>query len=642
MTTMPIPNAVVIDTFHTPYARLRPVAINQVTLSDNFWSPRLEINRTVTIPSQYRQCEETGRLDNFRRVSGKVDKPFQGIVFNDSDVYKWLEAASSALATTHDDSELRRMVDAVITEIIDAQQPDGYLNNYFSLERAGERWTNLRDMHELYCAGHFFQAAIAHHRATGETRLLDCARRFADYICAYFGPAEQGKQPGAPGHEEIEMALVELYRATGERGYLDQARYFLDSRGANPSALINQDDPRETGDAYHQDHVPFRDLSEVIGHAVRMIYLDCGATDVYAETGEAALKAALDRQWANMTERRIYVTGGLGARHEGEAFGGDYELPSGRAYAETCAAIANVMWNFRMLQLTGEAKYADLMELALCNGVLSGLSLDGAEYFYVNPLADDGAHRRQPWFGCACCPPNIARLLASLPGYFYSASENDIWVNLYASGTVNTILPSGATGTLSQSSNYPWDGEIEITLDDVSADFHALHLRIPGWASNVEIAVNDAHLDMEIRPGTYARVVREWRAGDKIALRLPMPARPVAANPRVADTRDCIALMRGPLVYCIESVDNPEIDVRDVVVPRDAAFTIQKQPNLLGGIATLHFYALKSTVEEWRSLYQPIETAPEPTNSGAGITAIPYYAWANRESGPMRVWVPIK
>jgi hypothetical protein len=626
---------------HSPYAKLRPVPVDAVTLTDRFWSPRLEINRTVTLPSQYRQCEETGRIDNFRRVSGKVDKPFVGIFFNDSDIYKWLEAASWALASGTEDTALQQMVDDTIAEVAAAQHPDGYLNSYFSLERADERWTNLRDMHELYCAGHLFQAAVAHFRATGERTLLEVATRFADCICAYLGPTADGKHVGTGGHEEIEMGLVELYRVTDERRYLDQAQYFIDARGANPSALIKQGAGGEFNRGYFQDSVPFRDLGETIGHAVRMIYLTCGATDVYAETGEAALKTALDRQWDNMTGRRMYVTGGLGARHEGEAFGKDYELPSDRAYAETCAAIANVMWNWRVLNVTGDAKYADLMELALYNGVLSGLSLEGTEYFYVNPLEDDGTHRRQPWFGCACCPPNVARLMASLPGYFYGSAGNDAAIHLYASGTAEIALQSGEHLTLTQMSNYPWDGEIEITLNEVPASFQALLLRIPGWADNAALTVNGEPIKAEVRSGSYARIRREWQAGDKVRLSLPMPVRALAGHPQIASTRACVALMRGPLVYCIEQAGNFEVDVREVVVPGDASFRAQFQPDLLGGVTTVQFIGLQTDASHWRSLYRPVETLPEPGKEKCSVTAIPYYAWANRAPGPMRVWIPV-
>ncbi|HJQ29854.1 MAG TPA: beta-L-arabinofuranosidase domain-containing protein, partial [Rubrobacter sp.] len=409
---------VVVDTSRSSYARLRPLPLTDVQLSDHFWEPRRRVNREKTLPSQFEHIEETGRLDNFRRASGKIEAPFRGLYFNDSDVYKWLEAASWSLARDPD-SELARMVDAAITEVEDAQQPDGYLNTYFTFERASERWTDF-DLHEMYCAGHLFQAAVAHFYATGSERLLRVAVRFADHICDVFGPEEQGKRLAVDGHEEIEMALVELFRATGNRRYLEQAKFFIDARGRGTLG-----DPYGRFDpSYSQDHKPLREQDEVVGHAVRALYLYSGAADVYAEIGDAALLAALERLWHNMTTRRMYVTGGLGSRYEGEAFGGDYELPNERAYTETCAAIGSAMWNWRMLMLGGDARYADLIEHTLYNAVLPGISLDGGHYFYQNPLAADGTHRRRPWFGCACCPPNVARLLASLPGYFYGASRD--------------------------------------------------------------------------------------------------------------------------------------------------------------------------------------------------------------------------
>ncbi|MDP9480425.1 MAG: glycoside hydrolase family 127 protein, partial [Actinomycetota bacterium] len=356
-----------VDTSASPHARLRALSIADVRLSDGFWEPRRRINRRETLPSQYEHLEETGRLDNFRRASGKIAVPFRGLYFNDSDVYKWLEAASWSLATDPD-PDLELMVGAAITEIADAQRPDGYLNTYFTFERARERWTDF-DLHEMYCAGHLIQAAVAHFRATGARRLLDVAVRFADHICHLFGPEEEGKRPAVDGHEEIEMALVELFRATGDRRYLYQARYFVDARGHGlPGEPYGRFDP-----SYSQDHEPLRDQREVVGHAVRALYLYCGATDVYAEIGEPDLLDALRRLWRNMTTKRMYVSGGLGSRYEGEAFGGDYELPNERAYAETCAAIAGVMWNWRLLLVSGEARYADLMEHTLYNAVLPGI-----------------------------------------------------------------------------------------------------------------------------------------------------------------------------------------------------------------------------------------------------------------------------
>ena len=449
------PRPPVVDTSRSPHVRLRPLPLDAVKLADDFWEPRRRINRDVTLPSQYRHLEDTGRLDNFRRASGKVGGEYQGIYFNDSDVYKWLEAAAWTLAEGSD-PELERMVDTAITEVEDAQRPDGYLNTYFTFERATKRWTDF-DLHEMYCAGHLFQAAVAHFRATGSERLLDVATRFADHICDTFGP-EEGKRHAVDGHEEVEMALVELFRVTGERRYLEGAQYFIDARGHGLLGRpYGQHEP-----SYSQDHEPLRDQTEVVGHAVRALYLYAGVSDVYAETGESDLLRALERLWQNMTTRRMYVSGGLGSRYEGEAFGKDFELPNERAYTETCAAIGSVMWNWRMLVFEGEARYADLIEHTLYNAVLPGLSLDGQHYFYQNPLADDGTHLRQPWFGCACCPPNVARLLASLPGYFYSTSEGAVWVHLYAEGAAAVELEGNRTINLRQRTRYPWDGRVEI------------------------------------------------------------------------------------------------------------------------------------------------------------------------------------
>lgn len=640
-------NAVVVDTSQSPHARLKPVPVNAVTLDDAFWAPRLKINREVTLPSQYRQCEETGRLDNFRRVSGTKDVPFQGIFFNDSDVYKWLEAASWSLATHPDDPALQTMVDDVIAEIAGAQDANGYLNTYFSVERVGERWTNLKDMHELYCAGHLFQAAVAHHRATGSDRLLNVALRFADHICDTFGPQDTGRREGTCGHEEIEMGLVELYRVTGHQRYLDQADYFISARGQNPSACYNDRDPASAGHDrhYRQDHVPFRQLAEVTGHAVRQIYLDCGATDVLTETGDETLKAALDAQWDNMTGRRMYVTGALGARHEGEAFGKDYELPSDRAYAETCASIANVMWNWRLLQLTGEARYADLMELALYNGVLAGLSLDGTQYFYVNPLADDGTHRRQPWFGCACCPPNVARLLASLSGYFYSSSDEAIWVHLYASGTANIVLPDGGRVGLKTETNYPWDGDVTITIEEAPSTPFTLNLRVPDWAGDRAIVTVNGDRPVGVKAG-YAAALDAPKAGDRVQLTLPLRPRLMESHPHVADTFDKVALMCGPLVYCVEQADHAGADVRDLMLSAEDDLASEFVPELLGGVAVLGGEALaRRTSSTWEgALYQTVRDdvsrGEDKSSQPAQLRAVPYYAWANREPGAMRVWLP--
>ena len=456
-----------------PRARLRPVPITAVTLTDKFWAPRREVNRAATLPSQYRRCEESGRLRNFLRAAGDTDEPFAGMFFNDSDVYKWLEAAASTLAG-NSAPELAAAVDDTVTLIERAQRPDGYVNTYFSRERAGQRWTNP-DMHEMYCAGHLFQAAVAHRRATGSERLMQVARRFADHLAANF-MAASGQRDWVDGHEEVKLALVELFRETGERRHLDLTRHFLEARG---HGFMNREGER--GAAYFQDDVPFRELKRWEGHSVRAMYYACGAADTLLETGDETLHATLVRLWERMTRREMYVTGGLGSHWQGEEFGRDFELPNERAYAETCAAIGSVMWNWRMLALDGDARYADVLEWTVYNAVLPGVSLDGQHYFYQNPLANDGTHRRQGWFGCACCPLNVARLLAQLPGYFYSVGDaGSVWVHFYAAGTARLDLPAGGSLTLRQETRYPWDGEIRLTVVAGGGEC-TLRLRVPAW-----------------------------------------------------------------------------------------------------------------------------------------------------------------
>jgi DUF1680 family protein len=627
------PPAVTVSTSLSPHARLRPVPLNDVQLLDEFWEPRRQINCKVTLPSQFEHIEKTGRLDNFRRAAGKIDGPFQGLYFNDSDVYKWLEAASWELVASSDPG-LERMVEAAIAEVEDAQQPDGYLNTFFTYDRASERWTNLTDKHELYVAGHLIQAAVAHHRATGNERLLKVARRFADHICSVFGSEDEGKLVGTDGHEEIEMALVELYRDTGDHKYLDQARFFVDMRG---HGLVS-------GREYHQDHKPFRDQDEIVGHVVRAVYLNCGAADLYAETGEPALLEALERLWENVTTRRMYVSGGIGSRYEGEAFGKDYELPNERAYAESCAAIGSVMWNWRMLVLGGDARYADLMEHTLYNALLPGISLDGQHYFYQNPLAGDGTHRRKPWFYCACCPPNIARLLASLPGYFYSTSGEGVWVHLYAQGEASVELDENRLIQLKQRTRYPWDGEVEIGVEG-EGEF-SLMLRIPSWCEEgASIRVNGEPLDEEILPGTYAEIRRAWRPGDTVLLHLPMPVRLVESHPHVTENKGKVALMRGPILYCVEQADNSGVDPRDVVLQARADFPSEFRAELLGGVTVIEASAeVVAPDKGWEGrLYRTARLEGRRASHGkpVRITAVPYYAWANREPGPMRVWLQV-
>ena len=637
---------VIVDTTHSPYARLRPVPINAVTLTDNFWAPRLKTLRETTLPTQLAQIEQTGRLDNFRYAAGLTEHPPQGYVFNDSDVYKWLEAVFwSAL----DEGDLCQSTAKVIEAVLAAQQPDGYLNTAFMFAKADQRWTNIRDLHELYCAGHFIQAAIAAHRsptkgkAKGEDVLLSTARRLADLICNTFGPNESGKTPTVPGHQEIEIALLELYRLTRDRKYLDQAQYFLDARG---HGLIG-------GSPYHQDHSPYRSLTRHAGHAVRALYMNIAAADLYAETGDPTLLETLVRLWDHTTSRQMYITGGLGARHSGESFGDDYELPNHQAYCETCAAIASVMWNYRMTLITcgnsitagdsipSDARYTDLLEHTLYNAVLPGISLDGQRYFYVNPLASEGDHQRQPWFPCACCPPNLARLLAALPGYFYSLSDdNTLWVHLYAENTLHFTFPDGVPLTLEVHTLYPWQGDITLTVRGTGT--FALNLRLPGWCPDPTLTLNGSPLDQPLIPGTYHTISRTWTVGDTIMLHLPMPVRYLASHPAVTENTARVALQRGPLLYCLETADNP-IHLDEIYLDPTQSPAIQSHPGLLGGITTLHLSAFhRPPTSPWNNhLYRPITGSLPLTIAPAShtLTAIPYYAWANRTPGQMRVWL---
>lgn len=623
---------VVVDTSRSPFARLRPLGLTDVRIHDAFWTPRLEINRTATIPFEYEQCESTGRLDNFRRIIGLYDGPFQGRYFNDSDVYKWLEAASWSLAT-HPDPVLEAQVNQTIELIAAAQDKDGYLDTYFTFERVTERWTNLPVLHELYCAGHLIQAAVAHHRATGSDALLNVATKLADHIVATFGPTAHS---GACGHPEIEMALVELARDTGDERYLQEAQFFIEQRGHSL--------PSMDGRAYDQDHAPIREQHEVVGHAVRALYLYSGVTDVSAEKGEKALEQTLETLWDNFTSRKVYITGGAGARYEGEAFGADYELPNDRAYAETCAAIASVMWNWRLLLLKGEARFADMIETTLYNSVLSGVSLDGEVFFYQNPLADNGQHRRQPWFTTACCPPNIARLFASLSGYLYSTSEAGLWTHLYIASTATTTLPDGQSVTLEQKTNYPWDGEIELSLQLGSPSLFSLFLRVPAWAAGATVTINGEAFTQPVELGSYVEIHREWQSGDVVHLSLPMEIRMLVSNAHVATDYNRVAMMRGPLVYCAEQVDNPGIDLANVILPAKPVWETVDRPDLLGGVRTIQTHALLTNTgksdEAETSLYRPY-TPTKPTYTSTSLTAIPYYAWANREAGAMQVWLPI-
>ncbi|RLE82627.1 MAG: glycoside hydrolase family 127 protein, partial [Thermoprotei archaeon] len=492
-------------------------------------------------------------------------------------------------------------------------------------EKKRLRWTNLRDMHELYCAGHLFQAAIAYHRSTGEKELLTTAVRFADHIASVFGP---GKRRGTPGHPEIEMALVELYRETRKEEYLELAQFFLDQRGYG---LIG-------GSIVLIDHKPFRQLDEIVGHAVRAIYLCCGATDIFMETGERELYETLEKLWKNMVYKRMYVTGGVGSRHAGEAFGDDYELPNRRAYSETCASVANVMWNWRMLLATGESRFTDIMELALYNAALAGISLNGREYFYVNPLADRGRHRRQRWFGCACCPPNIARLLASVPGMIYSTSDNAIWVHLYVASVARIEL-KGNEVRITQETEYPWDGRIDVTVEPSKDDEFSLYLRIPGWCRAATVNVNGRKVRKSVKPSTYLEISRVWGTGDRVEIELDMPVTLLKSHPYVLNNNYRVAIKRGPVVYCLEQADNPEYDVWNIAIVPETKFTATYEPELLGGVVVIEGNGIGLDISAWNNkLYAEMDEV-QVKAIPVKFKAVPYYAWANRSPGPMIVWI---
>lgn len=606
---------------------LQPVCWKNVQIEGGFWGTYLQINRKISLDDQYEQMEETGRIDNFCRASGEKKGEFEGLFFNDSDVYKWLEAASYSLGTHPTNRKLENKVENLIKKIAAAQQEDGYLNTYFILKER-KRFADLKNKHELYCAGHLFEAAVAHHVSTGKISFLNVATRFADLICQTFA---SDKKRGVPGHEEIELALMKLYWLTGKKRYLATAKFFIDERGKGSAGR----------DEYYQDHAPFIEQKDIVGHAVRAVYLMSGAADVYRETEDKVMMDTLEGLWKNMTEKKMYLTGGIGSRHEGEAFGKNYELPNDRAYAETCAAIGNIFWNHRMLQLTGEAKYADIMERALYNGFLSGISLNGKTYFYQNPLQSDGTDRRQSWFECACCPSNISRLLSSLGSYFYSISGEGLWVHLYGKSKVTANMDKERKVVLTQITNYPWSGDINIQVSPDTETSFTLFLRIPAWCKKAEVLVNGEYVEKSVRLGSYLPISRVWKQGDEVQLNLSMSVDFLETHPH-SSNNGRLAISRGPLIYCIEAADHQGVDVFDILLSPDTAFSPHFKPDLLGGIGVLRGKGLlRDKSESERKLYHIYQKGQKSKSKPFPITAIPYFAWANREPGKMLVWIPI-
>ncbi len=609
---------------HTsPHARWHGRA--QVRLQRGFWGTRQDVVRSASLAHGYRMLDEWGNLDDLRLAAGTIAGSYKGPVFMDSDVYKWLEAVAyyaDGLAP-----DVKGMADEVIGLVQQAQAADGYLDSYYQVAEPTKRWVEIPTGHELYCAGHLIQAAVAWQRCAGDSRLLDVARRVVDHVMTIFGPS---LRPGTPGHPEIELALVELYRATDDRRYLDLAQFFVDHRG---NGLLGPN-PRFGGSAYYQDRVPVRDSTELEGHAVRALYLTTGVADLFVETGEAALFVALERQWRDLVERKLYITGGIGARHQGEAFGQPYELPNDRAYAETCAAIASITWSWRMLLITGHGQYADLIERTLFNGFLSGMSLDGERYFYVNPLASPGlpevlgrgGHERREWYFVACCPPNVMRLIGSLGQYVATSDASGVQLHQYMSGTVTADRIA-----LQVQTDYPWDSRIMITVAQTDGPC-SLRLRIPAWCKTPTIngtAVTTSE--------GYASVERTWQPGDRIELDLPMPPRLTRAHSRMESTTASVAIERGPLVYCLEQCDH-SANIQDVSIDPSGQIQTEWRPDLLGGVVTVT--ASGHARQPPSGLYEPFD-APRPAAKSVSLTAAPYFAWANRAPGAMRVWIPL-
>ncbi len=640
-------DAGIADFSQSPFAKLKPVPVRAVTIEGGFWAKRRQTNVTASIPTMHDELIAHGRMDNFLRLTGRTSAPQQGPVYSDSDIYKWLEAAAFVLQSG-EQAELRATADAMIRDVVAVQEPGGYINTYFVDDRKPLRmlYPTQTTGHELYNIGHLLQGAIAYYRATGDRTLLDAGIRFVDkFLIPAYGPGTNQKGIVA-GHPEIEMALIELYRTTENRQYVELAGYILHGDARIPL--------RSDQITYMFCGVPFTSRTKLEGHAVRAMYACCGATDYYLETGDPAYWKTLSRLWDDLTSHQLYVTGGVGARQEGEAFGDPYELPNARAYGESCAAIGNMMWNWRMLAASGEAKFADVMERALYNGINSGMSLDGTTYCYRNPLAFDpsGDARyaedpegkiRNPWYYTTCCPPNLERTFAQLPGYFYSTAADGIYVHLYDNSRMTWRLEDGTGLRVEQKTNYPWDGDVHIRVQPDKARDFTVYVRIPGWSLNNAVTVNGKPAE-GIQSGTYLAIRRRWLAGDSIQLRFDMTTQLVKANPAVVEDRGRVALQRGPIVFCMESLDQPEAvqqsGLSNCVADVSAATEARFVPELLGGVMVLEHQGSVSRSSAGLSLYSTVHEGRPKEETRATFKLIPYYAWANRSRSAMQVWIP--
>jgi DUF1680 family protein len=627
---------------------VKPVPFTAVHVNDLFWAPRIETNRTVSIPFAFQKCIETGRMDNFERAAavlrGEIIQNTQppGYPFDDTDPYKVLEGASYSLSV-HPDPLLEAQLDGIIAKIGAAQEKDGYLYTTRTINPSSpHRWAGKErwvlegvDSHELYNLGHLYEAAVAHAQATGKRTLLDIALRTADLLDRTFGP---GKRSIWPGHQITEMGLAKLYRITGDQRYIQLARFMIDERGPNTI--------EGSGRLYNQSHQKVVDQTEAVGHAVRATYMYSGIADVAALTGEAPYVNAIDRIWENVAGKRIYITGGIGASGAGEAFGRNYELPNMSAYCETCAAIGNDFWNHRLFLLHGDARYIDVLERTLYNGLISGVSLDGKSFFYPNPLESNGQHQRSPWFGVACCPSNMTRFMASVPGYVYAQQGDTLYVNLYVGSTADIKMDSGPTVKIVQETRYPWDGNVKMTLSPDRSGSFTVNVRVPGWARNeaipsdlyrfadkasdpVVLKVNGKNVPGTLNKG-YIALRRKWAKEDTISLVMPMPVRRIVAHELVEANRGRVALQRGPIVYCAEWPDNPGGKVRNLLLPDGAMLTAEFRQDLLNGVEVI----------KGRAFSLAYDAQGKVLSGEQDFLAIPYYAWANRGRGQMIVWIP--
>jgi DUF1680 family protein len=634
---------------------LQPLAVKDVALNKGLLSERMRVIREEVIPYQWKAlndqvpgAEPSHAIENLQIAAGEKEGVHHGFIFQDSDVAKWLEAVGYRLAT-HPDPELEKTADEVIELLGRAQEEDGYLNSFFTIMRPEGRWTNLRDDHELYCAGHLIEAAVAYYEGTGKRNLLDIVCRFVDLIDSVFGP-EPGKLKGYPGHQEIELALIRLYHVTGDEKHLKLAKFFIDQRGQQPHYFVQEWEKRgETGKSwyawpleYQQSHLPVREQTKAVGHSVRAMYMYSAMVDVARETNDVELMDVAKGLWRNVVSKQMYITGGVGSQEYGEGFSTDYDLPSDTAYTETCAAIGLVFWAQRLLQVEPKAEYADVLERALFNGVLSGISLDGQRFFYVNPLEvvpevisrrRDHFHvrpTRQSWFGCACCPPNIARLVASVGKYMYGVEGNALYVHLYGDNTAEAVW-AGKNVTLRQETDYPYEGEVKVSIEAPEAVDGVLYLRIPGWCQEWNVKVNGEIVTSPTLEEGYLKLARVWTNGDTIELSLAMPVMRVRSNTLVRETIGKVALQRGPLVYCLEEQDNGA-NLAALILPAESEFIVEFEEELNVPI-------LRGEAKRYVSNTDELYTTAEPKAETVTITAIPYFAWDNRKSGEMLVWL---